>query len=308
MSLNGKLEPGSPEWWLRRLSRRLEAQRARTREYAAFHAGVQPLAFASDKFQDVFGSRFKRLPANFMPRVVDAERERLNVIGFRYGDDTESDRAVWRVWQANDMDAESSIAHETALVKGIAFAMVQPGEDDDNPVITVEDPDEVVVANEPGNRRRRAAALKAWTEDDGTVQARVITPDAVWAWASDKRYSDEAGDPVGYWTLRDVRWVRAEGFETRHGFGAVPVVPLLNRPMRDGTGRSEIEPVMGNQLAINKLRFDALLTSETAAFPQRWATNLDIPVDPETGKPDRAVQARRGHALDRAPADPRGGR
>jgi hypothetical protein len=62
--------------------------------------------------------------------------------------------------------------------------------------------------------------------------------------------------------------------------GVVPVIPLLNRPRRDGTGRSEIAPVMGNQNAINKLRFDALVASEFVAFPQRWATNIDIPSIP----------------------------
>ncbi len=42
---------------------------------------------------------------------------------------------------------------------------------------------------------------------------------------------------------------------------------------------------MGNQNAINKIRFDALVASEYVAFPQRWAINIDVPVDPDTGRP-----------------------
>jgi hypothetical protein len=64
----------------------------------------------------------------------------------------------------------------------------------------------------------------------------------------------------------------------------IPIVPLVNRPRRDGTGRSELASVVGNQNAINKLRFDALVASEFVAFPQRYALNIDVPVDPDTGK------------------------
>ena len=42
---------------------------------------------------------------------------------------------------------------------------------------------------------------------------------------------------------------------------------------------------MSNQDAINKYRADALVASEFAAFRQRWAIGIDIPVDPETGRP-----------------------
>ncbi len=79
--------------------------------------------------------------------------------------------------------------------------------------------------------------------------------------------------------------------------GVVPVVPLPNRPRLSGRswsvtgvpvrldGRSEIAAVMSNQDAINKYRADALVASEFAAFRQRWAIGIDIPVDPETGRP-----------------------
>jgi hypothetical protein len=52
-------------------------------------------------------------------------------------------------------------------------------------------------------------------------------------------------------------------------------------------GRSELTPVVGNQNAINKLRFDALVASEFVAFPQRWATNIEVPIDEKTGKPSQ---------------------
>jgi hypothetical protein len=76
-----------------------------------------------------------------------------------------------------------------------------------------------------------------------------------------------------------------EDFPSTNPLGVVPIVPLLNRPRRDGTGRSEVAAVMGNQLAINQLRFNSLVAAEYVAFPQRWVTNIDIPIDPDTGQP-----------------------
>lgn len=274
-----QLVVGSPEWWRHRLLHRLANQSEHCREYAAFYDGDQPLAFASKKFAETFGSRYARLPANFMPLVVDAESERLGVQGFRFGG-TENDKGVWRIWQANQLDAESSIAHDIALVKGSAYALVQPSGAE--PIVTIEDPTEVVVETAPGNRRLRRAALKLWVDDEARLRTYLYLPDRIYKWRSDKEFK------VGY-RIDDVRWEpysdEGEDFPVANPLGVVPVVPLLNRPDRFGYGRSEIAPVMGNQNAINKLRFDSLVASEFVAFPQRWVTNIDIPVDPDTGKP-----------------------
>ena len=277
----------SPEWWRSRLLGRLRARAVECAEYDAFYEGHQPMAFASEKFADVFGRRYRRLPANFMPLVVDAEAERLIVQGFRFGSSTDADKGIWKLWQANQLDAESQIAHEIALVKGVSYVMVAPPADGSkDPVITIEDPAETIVETAPGNRRLRLAALKVWTDDDGYALAYLFLPEKLYRWRSKEARSDQT-----YTSLESVQWLPYQGEDGQDDWpvdnklGTVPVIPLLNRPRRDGTGRSEIAPVMGNQNAINKLRFDALVASEFVAFPQRWATNIDIPVDEDTGKP-----------------------
>jgi len=269
-----------PEWWRDRLVAKLRERSARCHAFFEFFEGTQPLAFASDRFQQEFGRRYAHLPANFMPLVVDAEAERLVVQGFRFGRN-ESDKGVWRLWQDNQLDAESQIAHEIALVKGVAYGLVDPN--GGRPVITIEDPEEMVVETAPGNRRLRHAALKVWHDDDGHLRATLYLPAEIYKWRS--RTRRERADA---WSWDQVAWEpfvpEGEDWPGINPLGVVPVVPLLNRPRRDGTGRSEIAPVMGNQSAINKVRFDALVASEFVAFPQRWATNIDIPVDPATGQ------------------------
>jgi hypothetical protein len=274
----------SPEWWLKRLIARLRAQRLECTEYYDFYEGHQPLAFASDSFNETFGRRYRRLPANFMPRVVDAERERLVVQGFRFGGESAPDKSIWRIWQDNQMDAESQIAHEIALCKGVAYALVAPPNGHPSPLITIEDPYETTLETAPGNRRLRLAALKVWLDDDGYMRAYLYLPDFIYKYRSAQKRVDD-----GSWSWESTTWQpyieESEDFPVANKLGVVPVIPLLNRPRRDGTGRSEIKNVMGNQNAINKLRFDALVASEAVAFPQRWMTNIDIPIDPDTGKP-----------------------
>lgn len=276
ISLNAPLELYSPEWWLKRLLARLKERARACAEYHTFYDGDQPLAFASRKFRQVYGSRVAGMPANFMPLVVDAERERLIVQGFRFGN-RESDPGTWRIWQNNQLDAESQIAHEIALVKGAAYTLIAPSPT--GPVITIEDPEETVLETAPGNRRLRLAALKVWTDDDGYSRAYLYLPAEIYKFRSRERST---------WSLEKTTWEplieNDEAWPLTNQLGVVPVVPLLNRPRRDGSGRSEIEPVRGNQLAINFLRFSALIGSDTAALPQRWAKNLDLTPDPNTGQ------------------------
>ena len=275
--------PLTPEWWLKRLLAKLRARAVDAREYESFHEGQQRLAFASDKFAEVFGRRYARLPSNFMPLVVNAEKDRLIVQGFRFANRQAGDQGAWSIWQENQLDAESQIAHEIALVKGQAFALVTP-QNGKTPLITIEDPTETVVEAGPGNRRMRQAALKVYRDDDDRMRAYLYLPEVIHRFRSTEKVN---GDTTNTW--ESIRWdVYLEEGETgpiRNPLGVVPVIPLTNRPRRDGSGRSEIASIMGNQNAINKLRFDALVASEFVAFPQRWATNIDIPEDPDTGKP-----------------------
>jgi hypothetical protein len=281
-------DPYSVEWWMRRLVRRLRARKAGLDELASFHDGNQPLIFLAEQYRRTVGRKYgDNMPANFMTRVVDAEKERLTVTGFRYGDETESDREVWRIWQDNQLDAESQIAHEIALVKGIAYALVTPSSD--GALITIEDPCETIVETSPGSRRLRAAGLKMFGDEEGYQRIYLYLPNEVYRFRSVHKYVDENEDPRGDWSMENATWEPFDGddFEAviPNPLQTVPLVPLANRPRRDGTGRSEIEPVIGNQLAINKLRFDMLVASETVAFPQRWFTNIDIPINPDTGQP-----------------------
>jgi hypothetical protein len=274
-------EPYTPAWWLTRLYKQLVDQRPRLDYFDRYYRGDHPLAFASLKFESAFGALFRSFADNWTQIVVDAHEERLNVEGFRFGGEESADTAAWDIWQANDLDADSQIAHTEALIKGSAYVLVWPG--DPYPEITIEDPSQMVVASAPGRRRQQVAALKVWSEDDGYEMATLYLPTEVYKFRSAaKAGSLVVGPRRGRWVPREVP---GESWPIVNPFGVVPVLPLVNRRRLLGPGESEIANVIPVQDAVNKIIADAVVASEFASFRQRWATGLDIPKDPVTGQP-----------------------
>jgi hypothetical protein len=289
-----ELVVGSPLWWLDNLQKKLQKRRSEIAVYDDYYEGRHPLAFASEKFLKAFGGLFEAFADNWCDLVVDAVEERLNVTGFRLEADSRGDDAAWAMWQANNLDADSQMGITEALVNGLAAAIVWAGPNDTTPSITMEHPREVIVASAPGNRRRRLAALKWWTdEDQGVEMATVYLPDAIYKYRTRtkaERRGMGAGQNAGSakWVERDTP---GEDWPLKNPLGVVPVVPLANRPRLLVPGVSEIKRVIPLQDAVNKLVTDMVVASEFSAFRQRWATGMDIPVDPETNQPIEPFRA-----------------
>jgi hypothetical protein len=275
--------PGSPLWWVHRLETRLDAKRKDYQRFDDYYEGKHPLGFATPKFREAFGALFSQFADNWCDLVVDAAEERLNVQGFRF-DKPEGDDVAWRIWQANQLDADSRIAHTEALVNGVSYATVWAGEDDNTPSITIEHPMQMIVAHAAGNPRKRLAALKRFTDDDGYERATLYLPDDIYRFRS----RSKRGSRLVY-VGETERWVdfATDDQDARidNPMGIVPVVPLVNRRRLLNDGVSEISRVIPMQDGINKLVADMIVASEFGAAPQRWATGIEIPRDPKTGKP-----------------------
>ena len=290
-------DPYTSEWWLERLGAQLDGREATVRTYRSYYAGNQPLALASKKFREAFGTTYGRFADNFVALVVQAVEERLTVDGFRWDDDPGS-RKAWKIWQANYLDAQSQKAHREALITGVCPVIVGPG--NEGPIIRAQKAEEVAVgyADDP---MERAAAMKRFRALDGQMLATLYFADRVEkyqqvrtvTWAN--QYG--RGYELGGWERRTVP---GEDWPLVHDLGEVPVVELVNDPDLDNVGTSEIRQVLPLQDALNKLLVDMLVASEFAAFRQRWVTGMEIPTDKETGKPvelfkaavDRVWQAR----------------
>lgn len=277
----------TPEEWLTVLGKRLDARYWTLKRYDDYYRGDHRLQFASTKFREAFGSLFSEFSDNFCELVVDSVEERLNVEGFRLeGAGSAADKDAWDMWQRNDLDAASQIAHTEALVKRESAVIIWKGADG-QPEITVEDPLEVIVATDSARRRVRTAALKRWVGEDKRLYGTLYLPDGIY-----KFQSQQERDWFSYsqWTEHvKVEWERREvadeAWPLPNPLGKVPVVPLVNRPRLIGAGESEIAAVIPLQDAVNKLVSDMLLASEFGAFRQKWGTNIELEVDPDTGQP-----------------------
>lgn len=277
---------GSSGYWLHRLSRQLAEQQKRVQLYDDYYAGRHRLSFATAKFQEAFGDLFGAFAVNLCGLVVDAVAERLHVDGFRM-DSVQADGDAWRIWQANQLDAESELAHREALIKGMAFATVWSWEaerrpwwlrarrDMEIPKITYEDATEVVVDHDPGDRRVRRAALKMWSADEKTTHAVLYLPDRIEWWRRPRR----SGQALTGGSLAGWEPLESDGqtWPLANPLGVVPVIPLTNRSRLVATPMSDLVDIVPIQDAYNKIVADMIVASEFAAYPQRYAIGLELP-------------------------------
>lgn len=277
---------------LRRLYRDLVLRRRHVQRCNAYYDGAHNLAFAGEKFLEAFGGLFRAFADNWCEVVVDAAEERLNVDGFRIGSDPKGDTDAWDIWQANEMDAQSQLAHQEALVAGAAYAVVWVADREASTAeITVESATGTIVDCHPKMRHRRRAGLRTYMDDDGYEHAELFLPDAVYLFRSQsKRLGDLVAPERGQWIVDPTAENVDESGSMPNPLEVVPVVELLNRPRlstdrRVGWGvHSEIRSIIPLQDAVNKLIADMLTASEFAAFPQRHLVGYEPQTDATTGQ------------------------
>jgi hypothetical protein len=284
-------EPGTPAWWLRHLHAKIVRRRPGLATLDDYYNGRHPLAFTSEKFREAFGNQFRAFADNWTQIVVDAVEERLTIQGVRVPTDDgtlEADRQLWSMWQHNNLDAMSSVAHTTALLHGRAYACVWPSDDQRMPDVTIEHPASAAVQTDPKRPRRRLAGLRLYVDEYGYEHGELFLPDAVHLYRSPKPRSLVTVDPQSVQWIVDTA-IAPDGV-IANPFGVVPMVELANRPTLwaahgdDTVAASEIAQVIPLQNACNKLLADMLVASEFAAYPQRWLTGYEMERDPDTGQ------------------------
>jgi Phage portal protein, SPP1 Gp6-like len=285
----------SPVWWLDRLYGELVKRAPKIALMDSYYTGEHPLPFLTRahkaKMRDEFRLLLEDSRSNFMRLIVDVCEERMRVDGFRLSASSSEpdDRESWNIWQANQMDAHSQTAFVEALVKGVSYMSVWEGErDGDPPVIAVEDPSQTIVGYVPGsNFRRRAAALKVWSDDwTGRQRANVYLPDGIHKFERSGNVAlSSLGDASRSMARDQSGWIELEDEFVANPWGVVPIVPLRNRPRLLVEGESELSDVYRVQNQINGFLFLLALAGYFGAHKQRWAVGLTLHVDPNTNKP-----------------------
>lgn len=284
--------PGTwtPAQWRDELARALDERQERIALYSRYYDGQHRLQFATSKFKEAFGELFEAFATNWMALICDSAVERLNIQGFRFGENDADDEA-WAIWQANGLDAKSISGHTEAIKCGTAYLVVGPPTiPGGQPVITVEHPSQVIVAHDESDRRVRLAALKRYRDiQTGDHVAVVYLPDRIVEYRRPSHMATLEGMglviPVG---VADY----VESSTTPNPLGIVPIIPLENNPSLLTGGRSDIAAAIPLNDAANKFFSDMIHASEFTSFPQRVLTGVELPRDPITGEVADEAQIR----------------
>jgi len=286
---------------VQKLYAQLAARRPDVARAEDYYRGKQPLRFASDKWREYHAARYERFCDNWCAPVANSPNERLRVDGFRLDDNPErsdAEKSLWRAWQANDMEAQSSQGFLESIISRRSYVLVW-GDSDDEPVATWERPDQVTVAYDVERPGLRTAALKTW-HDDTVEYATLYTADEVWKFqrrwlempAAAEVAAGSRAEPFfattsglmvpavnqGGWERRqpagDDRWPLV------NPLGVVPVVEYPNRPMLGAEPLSDIAGTMAMQDAINLLWAYLFTAADFASMPARVVLGQEPPKVP----------------------------
>jgi hypothetical protein len=164
-----------------------------------YYSGRQPLSFLPPDVAQATMGRLRPLLINWPRLVIDTIEERLDVEGFRFGNDLPADSRCWDIWQANNLDEWSQQCHLEALLHGRSYVLVWADEiDNSQPRISVESSQQMSVVYYPGTSTI-AHATKRWVEGD-TAFMTVYRPDSIERYvastATCRRFVDD-GERVG---------------------------------------------------------------------------------------------------------------
>jgi hypothetical protein len=160
-------EPQSDGWWMQYLWRKLAAEQKRFQILEDYRCGRPNLVLGSEALRSAF-HRFQRVArSNFADVIVQAMVERMAVRSIRTAADAtdNGDERAQAMWKANALDIFQSDVYRMMATFGMGFASLAEAETDGEfPIITVEDPRQVVAIQDPGNPLKTVAAFKLYND------------------------------------------------------------------------------------------------------------------------------------------------
>src|SRR4051812_38206267 len=112
----------TPEWFRDRLYKQLvEVQQPEVAFFDDYYCGNHPLPWLAPQARDEFRRILRMTRSNYMGLVVDAMVERTTVEGFRFTGEEAGDKDSARIWQANNLDADSDTGWLESGISGRAY-------------------------------------------------------------------------------------------------------------------------------------------------------------------------------------------
>lgn len=281
--------PGSPGWWFSRLITELGKRRARYELLDTYYRGEAGVPALSTKAtRQAYARLVAMSKLNFSELVVEAVRERMKPVGFRTGavPDGSGDDEAWRIWQANSLDADCDLVHTCQLSMSDGYVIVGgPDPEIDAPLITPEDPRQVIIEEDPRRRRRPLAGLKVFRDTYVMVDRAYLYLPGFVIRAARQVDNVVSGpeDPIAY-DAAGWEWEPDTPANPNPGRLPAPVVPVVrfpNRPDLYGRTKGEFEPHLSVLDRINYQILNRLEIATLQAFRQRAVKG--VPAKDENG-------------------------
>jgi len=274
--------PGTPDWWLERLYKQIRDRLPFVKEWDDWYSGEHPDPMGYEKAGPLLARILEATGLNMMSVVTDAPLDRMHLEGFKVGGKVNDD--IWTIWQGNNFDRSAAQILQEKMALSASYGLVDPNPNAAGvPTMTPEHPLQCVTENYPGSTRR-VAGLKVWLDDLGETPllwAMLYLENEVHAYAAPTRVWAQQRNTMA---LRPV-WEYQGTFSGANPLGEVPLVPFLNRPRMLKAPLPEFHPALPVQKRINKTLLDRMAMQDAGAFKAKWATGLQIPVDPATNQP-----------------------
>ena len=276
----------------------LNCKASRLGNYWTYYDGAPPLRWSLDKLEDVFDTNDVNFRENWCYVVVNAVTDRLSLKALTVPDNEEKTADLLAVFEDTNMAVQTDDMHEDLVVSGesfiIAWEDVIEGEGEEESVTKVQlqhnYATNVAMFYESANPNNKRMAAKWWVDDTGHRRVTLYYPDRLEFYRSNVKDTTlgettiananvnaqtsekiiapatniRGGFNVDQWTLFEEEG-SVEGV-LPNPFGIVPVFHF----QLSKRSRSELADALAIQDVINKTLSDMMVTSEFAAFPQRW--------------------------------------
>lgn len=267
---------------LDRLARKLQDRQPRLQDLIDRFNGDGPLPHVSDAVREAYRNFQKKSRTNWAELIVEAPRERMTLTGFRTAADTgeSGDARAMEIREANGLAVESADVYQMMLAAGDGYMIVGgPEGDTDIPIITGEDPRQVVTIHDPVRQRVVREALKIFHDPEQERDyAFLYVPGRRYVATRDVRKRPK--DQMVRFSARTWDWDGehggAEGEALPHDI--VPVVRFRNRR---GVGEFELHRDLLDR--IDHMVLQRLVIATFQAFKQRAIKNLPDS-NPDTGE------------------------
>lgn len=253
-----------------------------------YYNGDHRLVFATEKYRNAFGDLFREFADNLMDDVADEPADRLQILNFTALSAGLGQQAQ-DIWEANKGDARSGRVHLDGFRSGDGFLIVW--QDSQGAArLYPQKPEQMAVRYDEDLPDMIEVAAKVWREGK-VYRLNLYYPDRLERYAT-KGTTNDGGLPKAPAFLPYAEPAEtepgeiaedAEPFVEINPWNTVPVFHFPNGEV-SGYGESALADSIPLQDALNKTIADMLVAMEFHAYPQRWATGVQVERDAVTGK------------------------